>query len=543
MLHRIKVAHKIFLIVSFVGVLLALLFAMSFLSFSHLRQELDVVKNQGMPNAMVAKDMQMQVVQMQQWLTDISATRGLDDLDDGFQEAAAAKQLFFHDLEVLRRHYQQQHDTQGLQQIAEIEQRLGQWYQTGEKMARAYIAGGPEAGNPIMGEFDQVSTQLQKALEPVINEQMQDAGRDIDKSIADLERIQWWILVGMLSILLVLILGGTLLARGVALPLNHLSHLMTKLIADKDFSVQLEVKGKDEIANVSNCFNQLVVMLREMLQQFTHDIHQLDHMAAELADVITTSSHSAQETSQSASGMAAAVEQMSSNLNQMRQHTEAALQVVDVSSSQSDEGNRVIGNAIEDMQRITTEVFAVSQSIHQLNEQTTQISQIVSVIREVADQTNLLALNAAIEAARAGEQGRGFAVVADEVRKLAERTAGATIEIADMIGAIQSSANVALEKMDVAVNEANTGAELAQHASEFIAAMGKGSHDVANTVHALAKAIAEQTSAGQFIAGQVEHVAQAVEENHLAIQHTAQTVHTLTDLSQDIRQRVAQFSL
>lgn len=97
--------------------------------------------------------------------------------------------------------------------------------------------------------------------------------------------------------------------------------------------------------------------------------------------------------------------------------------------------------------------------------------------------------------------------------------------------------------MDVAVNEANTGAELAQHASEFIAAMGKGSHDVANTVHALAKAIAEQTSAGQFIAGQVEHVAQAVEENHLAIQHTAQTVHTLTDLSQDIRQRVAQFSL
>ena len=126
MLHRIKVAHKIFLIVSFVGVLLALLFAVSFLSFSHLRQELDVVKNQGMPNAMVAKDMQMQVVQMQQWLTDISATRGLDDLDDGFQEATAAKKLFFHDLEILRRHYQQQHDTQGLQQIAEIEQRLGQ---------------------------------------------------------------------------------------------------------------------------------------------------------------------------------------------------------------------------------------------------------------------------------------------------------------------------------------------------------------------------------------------------------------------------------
>jgi methyl-accepting chemotaxis protein len=185
----------------------------------------------------------------------------------------------------------------------------------------------------------------------------------------------------------------------------------------------------------------------------------------------------------------------------------------------------------------------VADVITTLGEQTTRISTIVNVIREVADQTNLLALNAAIEAARAGEQGRGFAVVADEVRKLAERTAAATGEIATMIAAIQGSAQTAVGRMSEAVKEANVGAQLAGDAGNSINAIRDGATRVAAAFQDIANAIAEQSSAGQLIAQQVEQVARASDENSDAVSHTADAAHTLETLSHEMRRRIDQFKV
>jgi methyl-accepting chemotaxis protein len=318
---------------------------------------------------------------------------------------------------------------------------------------------------------------------------------------------------------------------------------MAELVARKDFSVQLEANGSDEIAHASRSFNQLVAMLRTMLQDLNQDVHRLDDTAAELAAAIGQSSHSSAETSQSASAMAAAVEQMSVSLDQMRDNTRAAQEVVGASSQHSEEGGRVIGAAVDDMQKITTAVQQVSDVIGTLGEQTERISNIVNVIREVADQTNLLALNAAIEAARAGEQGRGFAVVADEVRKLAERTATATGEIATMIAAIQDSSHIAVGRMGEAVKQANAGAHLAKDAGQSIDAIRDGANRVAAAFQDIAHSITEQSAAGQLIAQQVEQVARASDENSGAVGHTAEAAHTLEVLSHEMRQRIDQFKV
>ncbi len=543
MLDKLSVGRKILAIVALVGATLASMLAVSYFSFMELRRDLADVKEEGVPNAILAKDMQMQVVQMQQWLTDISATRGQDGLDDGFKEAEKAHQAFLAGLATIRASYVAEKAEASVARADQLKERMAAWYAVGKKMAQAYVDHGTAAGNQTMGEFDKASAQLQEALVPLIDDQLREATHEIDGAVAAALRVQATTLAGMVFSFAVLAIGGFYLARRVSVPLRHMSTLMAQLVEHKDFSVRLDVSGHDEIAQASRSFNELVAMLSTMLQELNHDVHRLDDTAAELARAIGHSSHSSTETSQSATAMAAAVEQMSVSLDQMRDNTHTSQEVVQTSSRHSDEGVRVIGAAIDDMQKITEAVQQVSAVIATLGAQTAQISSVVNVIRDVAEQTNLLALNAAIEAARAGEQGRGFAVVADEVRKLAERTAGATGEIAAMIGAIQDSARAAIVSVDEAARQSAAGAHLARDAAQSIEAIRDGAKRVVVAFQDISNAITEQAEAGDLIAQQVENVARASDENSTAVGQTADASRNLETLSAEIRQRIDQFHM
>ena len=193
------------------------------------------------------------------------------------------------------------------------------------------------------------------------------------------------------------------------------------------------------------------------------------------------------------------------------------------------------------MSHIATTVNESSRLIQDLGQQSAQISQIVNVIKEIADQTNLLALNAAIEAARAGEQGRGFAVVADEVRKLAERTSISTKEITSMIDKIQTCTRMAIQSMDAGVTRVSAGAALAQQAGNSINQIRDGVDHVVSAVNEISASLKEQAQSNSENAHKVESIAALSETNSNAFNETAKTIKYIDELAANLSTLVGRF--
>jgi len=538
---QLKVGQKIAAIVAVVGIALGVLLLVSYLAFNSLDSKLETVKREGIPYALAAKDMQMQVVQIQQWLTDISATRGQDGLDDGFREAEAAHARFMEDLAVLERSYQARGNSEKLAQAQQIRASMATWYEAGKSMAKGYIDQGTAGGNARMGEFDKASTALQEAMEPIIRLHMDESVSDIDAAMADAQRVELTTLTGILIAMTVLVVGGLALARSIARPLSSLSQTMLRLVDERDFTIRVEVAGEDEVAVLARSFNRLLVALRETFAALASGVHEVDRTARTLAGDAAQSAASADGTSEAIAAMAAAVEQMSVGLDQMRDNAGTARAIIDRADQQAQQGGGIIHEAVEDLERISGEVREVAECILSLGQQTQEISSIVALIRDVADQTNLLALNAAIEAARAGEQGRGFAVVADEVRKLAERTATATREIEGKINSIKKSAEFAAQQMQVALRDADQGTGLGGQAGEAIDTIRDAAKEAAVVFADVAGGIAEQSTAGQTIASGVEQVAHTAEASSAVANATLTATRSLEACSAAMRQRIEQF--
>jgi methyl-accepting chemotaxis protein len=205
------------------------------------------------------------------------------------------------------------------------------------------------------------------------------------------------------------------------------------------------------------------------------------------------------------------------------------------------EGGRVVAETIEGMGRISIVVLKSAATVHALGKSSDQIGEIIQVIDDIADQTNLLALNAAIEAARAGEQGRGFAVVADEVRKLAERTSKATKEIALMIKQIQNDTNEAVLSMEEGTKEVERGKELADQAGEALREIIEGSEKVVDVITQVAAASEEQSSAAELISRSIEAISNVTSESATGISEIAKTSENLNRLTANLQHLISKF--
>lgn len=355
------------------------------------------------------------------------------------------------------------------------------------------------------------------------------------------------------SSLVILLLGGlvaVVLALSVAFVLSRsiagrLQQVVdvARSIAQGRLDSRISRAGGDEIGVLLDAFATMQERLREMIGQIRSGAEQLVASAQNISSASTQLSVSTQEQSQAASSMAATVEELTVSINHVADNANEAHGLSSESGRQSADGGTVIQSTLSSMQRIADTVQGAAVQISELGQHSDQISSIVNVIKEIADQTNLLALNAAIEAARAGEQGRGFAVVADEVRLLAQRTANSTQEITEMIKKIQTGTRNAVGNMEIGVQQVSSGVEQANQAGDAIVTIRQASERVVGVVDQISLALREQTVASQDVARNVERIAQMSMQNSEAVADTASTARDLQQLALSLERQVDYFKL
>ena len=386
------------------------------------------------------------------------------------------------------------------------------------------------AAQELYPAIDPISDAFSKLVEV----QLTVAKQEFDSELAEYARIKLWVLVVLLT--------GSI--AGIAVSLYLIEHAVVRpltrageavdAMAQGDLTQALPPATHDEIGTIIGRLASMQSSLRQLIRDIRSSVDTVGASASQLAGSSASSAEASQQQSDAASGMAAGVEQLSVSIDEVEQHAREARDVTTASGVQLDDSSRIIDDAASGIRSIADAVNATSGSIHELETLSGQISSIVGVIREIADQTNLLALNAAIEAARAGEQGRGFAVVADEVRKLAERTASSTQEIATMIAKIQQGAQRAVAEMSTGIASVNHGVQLAQKAGESVSSIRAAGAQVNQAVDGISLAIREQALAARDIAKKVEFIAQGAEENSTVVAQTAAAAQNLEALAHEL---------
>jgi len=331
------------------------------------------------------------------------------------------------------------------------------------------------------------------------------------------------------------------ISSSVANPLHAEVDVAEFAVRQSDFTHDVPETGPVEVMRAGHAFNQLMHTFRQIIadmKTYSERVTTAAHALAESSQEVRTSSMAQ---SDAASAVAATVQQASVSISETNENAHGAARMVESSRNDTVEAMRVMADAVSNMKQIASLIRSSADQVTHLSASSQQIGGIVQVIQEIAEQTNLLALNAAIEAARAGEQGRGFAVVADEVRKLAERTAKATGEISSLIATMQGGVAGSVDAMEKANQQADASLQLVGATEAALNRIDAGSQEVANNVLAISSALQEQDAAIRQVARSIEQIAEMTGRNTQAAESNNATAHELDALASELRNNVSRF--
>ncbi len=400
--------------------------------------------------------------------------------------------------------------------------------------------------------------------------------REAEAMLSSLLDMQWILLaIGVVLCALV----GIYLGRAISRPVGNMAQV-AEAISSGDIEHDIQYRSKDEVGVLADSFRKLIEYMKElsgvaeaiavnnltvtvdpksekdtlgksfktmvtnltgMIRQLGDNSDQLVSAATEISSSSEQMARGAQDQTQQVTQVSTAVEEMTATIVESSKNAGEATSASKTASDTATEGGEIVSNTISGMQTIASVVRESAESIAKLATSADQIGEIIGVIDDIADQTNLLALNAAIEAARAGEQGRGFAVVADEVRKLAERTGKATGEITGMIKGIQEETEEAVKSMESGIQEVDKGRDLADKAGNSLNEIVNVSQRVMDMIQQIATASEEQSTAAEQISKNIEHVASITKETATGAEQSASAAEQLNRQAEGMQQMVAKF--
>lgn len=331
--------------------------------------------------------------------------------------------------------------------------------------------------------------------------------------------------------------------RSISANISRMVGLIEEIANSNLAGQDMAVTTRDEVGRAATSLNGMKNNLRDLIQSIASTAEHVASASEEISSSAVEQSLSAQTQKDQTTQVATAMEEMSASVHEVSENSNRAAEASRQAAETARQGGVLVDNSLVQMRAIAGSVSATAQKVEQLGQSSDKIGRIIGVIDDIADQTNLLALNAAIEAARAGEQGRGFAVVADEVRKLAERTTSATKEVAQMVQSIQGGTKTAVAAMHDGTKQVEDGVLTTAKAGESLKQIIQMSERVGEMIAQIATAATEQSSATAQVNQNVELIARLVNESAIGAGQSAKACQDLSGLALDLQKMVSSFRL
>jgi len=421
----------------------------------------------------------------------------------------------------------------------------GRFVEEGIKPAMAAIQAGnlEELKKIQINSVRPLSHETKATLDELMQLQNREAGKLEEEASAEFNTMRM-VTIGL--ILMGVAMGAVLsysIIAGVSRSTGDMRDAMARTATDGDLTRRVPVHGSDEVAQSAVAYNSLLDSFRQVIRQVHDSADKVTSTAVQLSTASSQITSGSQAQSEAAASTAAAVEEMTVSITSVSENTNEVRKLSVQSLEKTREGNRSTSEMIKDVSQIESTVNLIASSVSEFITSARTIASMTQQVKDIADQTNLLALNAAIEAARAGEQGRGFAVVADEVRKLAEKSAQSAGEIDRITQSLEQQSSSVEKSVQDGLRSLQSTQRHVDEVSVVLEEAGSAVEKSSAGVSDIASSVSEQSLASNEIARHVESIAQMAEENHAAIAQSEQGIVQLGELARDLQGAVSKFKV